>query len=238
MNSLFRAATKPNSWVWICAAIGLFFVIIEPSHWAGWVLLNIVLFQIITVLIIIPHELGHALAAHVLGVRAIQIIIGSGHTLFTFQWMGMTWEVKQFPLGGITSISIESTHLYRLRMFFIVLFGPLTNILLFLFALQLPQEIFLRNPPGTYLFPGLIFYFSNAVTIVANLFPHYNNVGEIRFPSDGLQMITIPFLSKQAIAQRVALSLVSMHRTGHTVVTMPKQLRGVIKQLKQTEIAF
>jgi tetratricopeptide (TPR) repeat protein len=208
MGNFFGAISKSDYWPCICALVGLVFVVVQPSYWLGWVFLNIFLYQLISVLIIIPHELGHAIATRFVGMKVIKIIIGSGRTVFTLQLLGILWEVKRFPIGGRTLFSGESTHFYRLRLFLIILCGPLTNFFLILLALQLPQEFILKNPPGTYLFPGIIFYTVNALIVVNNLFPHYIYIDKIKIPNDGLQMLTIPFLSKQEIVQRVALSYV------------------------------
>ncbi|MEH1883875.1 tetratricopeptide repeat protein [Nostoc sp.] len=208
MSNFFGAISKFDYWLWICAIVGLVFVVVQPSYWLGWVFLNMFLYQLIAILIIIPHELGHAIATRFVGMKVIKIIIGSGRTLFTLQLLGILWEIKRFPTGGMTLISVKSTHFYRLKIFLITLCGPLSNFLLIFIALQLPQKVILNNPLGIYLYPGIIFYMVNTTMIVINLFPDYKYVDNIKIPSDGLQLLTLPFLSKEEIAQRVALSYV------------------------------
>ena len=203
MNNLSKAILQKYYWRWIYVSAGLALVFVkQPFSWIGWALLNLYLFEVIAVLMTIPHELGHAIAARLMGMKVIKIIIGSGRTLFTL------WEFKQFFTGGTTLFLGKSTHLYRLKNFLIILSGSLTNFLLILLALQFPQEVFLKNLLGVHLFPGIIFYLVNALIVLNNLFPYYIKIDGKKVSSDGLQLLTIPFLSKQEIARKVALSYV------------------------------
>src|SRR5258708_1124860 len=47
--------------------LGLILVIWEPRLHGGWMLLNLLLFQLFLILAILPHELGHAFAARLVG---------------------------------------------------------------------------------------------------------------------------------------------------------------------------
>ena len=191
---------------WILLTVGAVFVIVQPSYWFGWAYLNLFLLYPICFLTTIPHELGHAIAVRCLQVKLVKIVIGSGKTFITFKFLDFFWELKRIPVGGRTLFYQKSTRFYRLKLFLILLAGPLTNFLLILLALQFSQEIILKKLPGTYLFPGIVFYTANALMFIGNLLPYQTGIDGIKLSSDGLQMLTAVFLSKQKIAERVALS--------------------------------
>jgi tetratricopeptide (TPR) repeat protein len=192
---------------WALVAFGLFLAIVQPDGTLGWILCNMALFQLIEALLIIPHELGHAIAARCLGMRVLKIEIGSGQILWTQKLLGMLWEFKKVPYGGITSFLNTSKYRYRLRHFLVFSCGPLANLLLIILLLQIPQSLVLKIIPGTRISPGFLFYCANAWLLFINLFPFSSLVNGQKLPNDGLQMLTVFFLSQQTVCQRIALSL-------------------------------
>jgi hypothetical protein len=52
--------------------------------------------------LILPHELGHALAARMFGYEQIRIFIGMGKPLFSFDFAGFYWVFNRIPFGGLT----------------------------------------------------------------------------------------------------------------------------------------
>ncbi len=208
MKLSLQATAKFDPWFWLYWIVIVGWIIVQPNHWLGWVLLNLCLFQLISVLMIVPHEFGHAIAARAAGMRVISITIGAGAPLFTAQWFNLRWEIKRIPVGGITTFTGTSTHFYRCKVFLTILCGPGANLLMIVSALQFPQQWFLSHPSGIYLFPGIIFYAANALIILVNLLPHHAIIDGRKTPSDGLQLLTVPFLSQQEVLQNVALSIV------------------------------
>ncbi len=51
---------------------------------------------------ILPHELGHAIAARLFGYTQIRILIGMGKPLFSFDFSGFYWVFNRVPFGGLT----------------------------------------------------------------------------------------------------------------------------------------
>jgi len=206
MSNLAKTPVKIDSWVWANPLLGLLFVMIHPAGIVGWFLLNLTLLQMVFLIMIIPHELGHAVTARFMGMSVLKIILGYGRILFTFRFLGLLWEIKRLPSAGFTLFSGTSTHYYRFKLFLIILFGPFTNGLLILLALQFPQDIFLSNIPGTYLYPGIAFYMANGLMMLFNLYPSKVKTEEGYVLSDGLQLLSIPWMSKQEVDQKIALS--------------------------------
>src|SRR5256885_1100857 len=51
-------------------------------------------------LMVVPHELGHALMARALGDKQIRIIVGFGRPVFSVNFLGFPWLLNLIPFGG------------------------------------------------------------------------------------------------------------------------------------------
>jgi len=60
-------------------------------------------------LMIVPHELGHACAARLLGFRDIRIVVGAGRPLFTCEIFRIPWLFRLLPSGGLTLFNWPAT---------------------------------------------------------------------------------------------------------------------------------
>src|SRR5258708_37784750 len=63
-----------NYWLWFSAtlflgAAGATLVLAAPRAPLGWIIVNYFLFLVFLMVAIVPHEVGHALAARALGLR-------------------------------------------------------------------------------------------------------------------------------------------------------------------------
>jgi tetratricopeptide (TPR) repeat protein len=207
MKKLFKELSESYYGQWLLYGIGsLFSVSVFPAFSLGWICLNIVVFHFINTMSIVLHELGHAIAAICVGMEVIGITIGHGKTIFEFQLFEITWQIKQVPLVGVTSILGKSTYFYRLREFIISLFGPLTNLMLILLVLKFPKEFVTFNPPDFYVFPGIILCIVNVVMFADIFAPRHINIDGNRMPNDSLRMLTLPFLSTKDVKKEVAHS--------------------------------
>ena len=51
-------------------------------------------------LMVLPHELGHALVARYLGYKQIRILVGFGKPIFSLKLFGFRWLFNLIPLGA------------------------------------------------------------------------------------------------------------------------------------------
>ncbi|OUC16037.1 MAG: hypothetical protein B0A82_03730 [Alkalinema sp. CACIAM 70d] len=204
-------ASQVENWLWLPAIVGCVLLLFQFKHWPSlvWVLGNFLLWQAMMVIMTIPHELGHAITARLVGMQVSKIVLGSGKTRWTFRFLGFLWEVKTILTGGITLLSSQSTSWYRSRLFLVILAGPLANALMIFSLMQLSPGWVLNPIADTLLFPGAVFYIANVVIVIGNLFPTYARVDGAKIPTDGLQLLTIPLLSQTEIIKRVALAYVA-----------------------------
>ncbi len=184
--------------------IGIGLIVFSPGERFGWFLVNLFLVQAFSISMIVPHELGHVLAAKSLGVFVPCVVIGFGKTVVLKRFRNISWEFKSIPAGGITIPLILATNNYRRKLFLIVLGGPLINsfaifaLLLFYPGYELVSDIFSPR-----LSIASAFFWANTEVLLTNLLPfrYYSIMGKT--DSDGLNMIKLPFLAKEEIEQRV-----------------------------------
>jgi tetratricopeptide (TPR) repeat protein len=62
--------------------------------------------------------------------RVFSIVIGTGRTLFKRRLLGLTFELKTLPYGGMTLLAPKTSEYFRVRESLSVLAGPTTNLLL------------------------------------------------------------------------------------------------------------
>jgi len=202
-----ESSFKSTFIIWgILATLGVIIVAIDPK--GGWFFLNIFIIILFAYIMIIPHELGHALVAKWLRRRVLKIIVGSGRLVRTIKMFGFIWEIRQFPVYGMTLSFATSARLYRLKQFLLVIAGPLVNLGFLLVAIYILQSRALSISLTRSLSPVMCLVLANVLILVTNLFPYNTRLVYGKLPSDGLSVIMMPFLSKAKIEQILPLHYV------------------------------
>jgi Flp pilus assembly protein TadD len=173
----------------ICLAlVGL----LRPHSDLGGLLLMFVLF----LAIIIPaHELGHALAGALVGLRIVLIRIGVGPRLASFRAWGVTVEINALPLGGATlGFPPRPRALPRVREWVFASGGLLANLALALLLRKMFGPVFGDDEHHPY---ASMASTANITVMIMNAIP-------MRFEgamTDGYHLFTIPFWSPHRIAR-------------------------------------
>jgi peptidase M50-like protein len=149
--------------------------------------------------LLVVHELGHALAARLLGWQVSEIVIGFGRELRRFQVGGTRVRVRALPVEGYVVLSPNSTDRARAKQALIYFAGPLTELLIL--AVVAPLLDFSWPAPGDGV--GRVLLHSLGVTAalgaLCTLFP-YRSMGN---PSDGLGVLLSAFASDQSFRERL-----------------------------------
>jgi hypothetical protein len=203
----FRVQHNPTAreqWVFLLGLIAFGLVgIAFPAFPLGWLYLNAALTIILGALLLIPHELSHALVARLLGLRVCAILLGTGKLLWCGRVFGVPVQVRAVPVAGIVTFSLTKSRLMRLRRFFTYLAGPAANgVLLAVVLVLVPGHRLypLDRPPtplnelGAKWLPDRLlvefdFVLANAVLLVGNLWPRIISIGGMRLESDGLALL-------------------------------------------------
>ena len=186
--------------------VGLVLVFVSPQQPLGWWLVNLFAFYVASVLVILPHELGHGFAARALGFRVFSLRIGVGRTMWSGKLFGFDVFVNSLPVGGLTFVSPRVLDQFRRRRFAIIAAGPLANVLIaLLICLIVPwRKLWLWTELSRQFEPITIFHYANLWLLAHNLWPHKISRALGGIASDGKQLLTIPFLKEEAIRNQHA----------------------------------
>ena len=131
-------------------------------------------------LLIIPHELGHAVVARYFGCSRIRIFIGYGKPVSIFSLFGFTWIINRIPMGGVTDSNFEPTA-PRSQWILYILGGLIVNS-----SILLISWLLLRAE--TALVPHNILkatIAANLILIVLNLYPQTIQTAFGQIDNDG-----------------------------------------------------
>lgn len=190
-------------WWGIFAVIG----VIAASQ-GRWFLLNFFFVAVFTLLMIIPHELGHAFAAKWLGDGVFRIMVGTGRIVRKGTALGLAYEVRQFPFYGLTLSYAKSPDLHRVKRFLIVIAGPLVNFVFLLLALHIYRMQGPEVSSSTMLVPAWSIVVANIWILAINLFPHNCTLPQGKVPNDGLSLVKMPFSAKPNAEQIVSVGYI------------------------------
>jgi tetratricopeptide (TPR) repeat protein len=214
-----KAADAQGLW-FILGLAGIGFASIAvPGNSFGWFLINIALALAFVMALILPHELGHVLAARLARLRVFGIYVGWGKLLLRKRFCGVTFELRSLLAGGIVLFGHPDTRLLALRRFLTVAGGPAVNASLLVLTLMLvsPRELYpLDRPTVRYRDPlmdilpdrpliALAFTLANSWLLLYNLWPRRIQIGTLSFENDGLVLLKAPFLSRNTVEATHAL---------------------------------
>jgi hypothetical protein len=145
---------------------------------------------------IIAHELGHAIAARVLGLEVGAIVVGRGRKLFARDVFGVSFRVYAWPISGHVYIGGPRRRFMRTRIWLTFLMGPLTNgLLAFGAVVWWPELQGVFGAPLVFLW--IVF---NASLLLFNLLPYRITDFGQSAPNDGLALLQIPRYQDKELA--------------------------------------
>ena len=163
------------------------------------VLKYFLLFVVFIYLDIYIHELGHAFAGRLMGFSISRITIGTGKELLRTKIGQTVIVITQGLSGGVTYLGHASKGFLKLRYLVFVLGGVLAQG----FAVGITMALGRISIDDLLLFPhynsSYLFIYSNLLLMFNSLIPIQANLGGINYPSDGLQILKIPFFQDKDI---------------------------------------
>lgn len=140
-------------------------------------------------LMIVPHELGHAMAARFLGYMQIRILIGGGKPVVSFDFAGFYWVINAIPFGGLTLTKVPAKF-HRWKYLVFVSAGLAFNLTVAIVAWIFigTGELFSRT--GNV---AKLLFWANIIVIAENLFPRVVPTAFGPSQTDGLQIWRLLF---------------------------------------------
>lgn len=173
---------------------GLLCLLPSSSSGGRWVT-NLLLLTVFEYLSIIPHELGHAIAARLAKMEVFRITFGRGRQLAHWYFRGIVIEWRALPASGsVVSASLD-LRAWRLRRLVVVSGGPIANLLLCWAAIEAGGgwSKVIAVDWTRHLAPWLMLATANAVLFVASLARRQVRIGDRLIPSDGRTIARLLF---------------------------------------------
>jgi hypothetical protein len=133
------------------------------------------------------HELGHATAGSLMGIRIEKLVLNSGPVLWQVG-KGTVFEIRTFPGQGLTFRGPVSPRCRRLRLGVFVAGGTLGDLALLTAILVTLRE---TDLPGLAVFSLLFFAARQIFQIAMNLWPQIVTVNDFTVANDGLQLVRL-----------------------------------------------
>ncbi|HTB82451.1 MAG TPA: site-2 protease family protein [Candidatus Sulfotelmatobacter sp.] len=153
----------------------------------GILLLNIAAFLLLQLISTVLHEVGHAVAGRILGIRIFSIDIGSGQVVYEFLFVNIRWRFRVIAYGGLIRGTFTTARFFRTRDFFYKAGGPLANALILAGCIYLvPWDEQLNSTPLEGFVPFVSLALVNVLMMLLDLFPRMINSAAGKIPNDGL----------------------------------------------------
>lgn len=155
-------------------------------------------------ILLVIHELGHAVAGWFMGLEVVEIRLGFGAKIFARNFGRLRVCIAKYPLCGWVVVFPSSMKGYRMRRFLCVLGGPLASGLAYLFLVEFgPVKAWYFDWSWTwvlYAFQRTVRYMS-LWTLLVTLWPRRCRLYGQSVLSDGLELLRM-FLLERAEATR------------------------------------
>jgi tetratricopeptide (TPR) repeat protein len=138
--------------------------------------------------------MGHAAAAHLVGMKIVSVVVGSGPISVAFRWRGIRFELHRYALaGGMTHAFHQIENPGKWRQAVLLLGGVGGDLMLFGIGVLVLAWLFYRQGLTNPLIIAMAYGFlaSQIFDIVRNLFPNHGRLGRARFPTDGRQLLRL-----------------------------------------------
>jgi tetratricopeptide (TPR) repeat protein len=144
----------------------------------------------------IVHELGHALAGRLLGLRVWRIVVGSGPTLAKHKVFATELQLGAIPIGGLTFLHPESQTAVRSRYWLSIAAGPATTATLLALGVSLREATSFIDGIA----PFQMLALANGLLLLSALVPLRLSGGMGLQATDGWSLLNLPFLPESRIA--------------------------------------
>ncbi|MBN1392036.1 MAG: site-2 protease family protein [Sedimentisphaerales bacterium] len=212
----------------IVLAGGFIWAILSPRNEFPRFVFEIGLIGCFINLLSLPHELGHVCAAFITRVRIFQVTIGVGRLLYKRELWGIDWKFHAVPFCGLTLTGFDNKKFYRFKKILVSLGGPLANCLLIIAGIILLFYV------SSQWFSTILkaFIVANAAELLFNIVPRRDSFYGTIMQSDGLSLLTVPFMSESQINHEIEANYVwqiyTHYMKGRVEMAMQTYEKGMV----------
>lgn len=201
-----KGPETPNEWGILVIVSFFFFLLLGLELFRDFSVykLSVPFFLISWVVLLVVHEMGHALAARLLGWGVSLISIGAGRILTTKIVAGMPIEFRIIPLSGFVVPEVRDLIAPRLKQFVIFAAGPGIELLLVAVAAVIfGTDSLLQRTPHVGIIAVQSFCVAALTGAVMNLVPLPHSTSNGTGWSDGLGMVMSWSIPDEVFRQRL-----------------------------------
>ena len=169
-------------------------------HSPGQMLLGWIECVLLLPVVIAIHEAGHYVVARLMGMEIGAVVIGVGTKLWDYEIRGIPVQVNLLPLFGFVSLGLPTGKFARLRLWFVTVAGPVSNIC----AVWLSAHYWTSLDALAGEVVPTLWILLNALVGFGNLIPYGGHRDGRPFRSDGLALVKIPRESAETLRRYVA----------------------------------
>jgi len=152
------------------------------------------------------HELGHAVAARVMGLRPFVLLAGGGPSIVRREVAGVAVDLGVLPGGGLTLIASDTLDArLKWRLFITYAGGPAISVaLLALGLVAFPEQArAFQDDADRWIGPGTALVFVNGLILFTSVVPLPRPTDVISPRNDLTQMVTLPWVKPQTLESLV-----------------------------------
>mgnify|MGYP001144541612 CR=1 FL=1 len=195
---LFNAFISPYYIIVVIATI-FFSIVNEELKVYGLFFLSIVLWSFFHKIALIIHEFGHVIFGKIAGGKPHHIILGVGHEIIKFDWLGIKITLNQKLHSGFALATFTKKPFLKLRYLLYISGGLIANILatilvLLIFGFQLESIIGQKGFIATIPFAA-----ANISIFISAIIPNTIHYRGIKLKSDGLCIIQLASWEEDSI---------------------------------------
>ncbi|MDZ7968654.1 MAG: M50 family metallopeptidase [Nostoc sp. DedSLP03] len=184
------------------------------------------------------HEMGHFMAAKMIGFNPYSVKIGTGKRIIYFKLSNCIIEFYILPSGGITYISNLNLHKIKPKLIFIYLAGTMINCLLFIlvisiYNLSIFHHIFIKYLDILEFFIGFELFL-----IINNLLPlELTKYGQ-KHSTDGKQVLDVlTKTNEQFIQKKLGLTRYTINKNDSLIGFFNNDLK-ILQMLYEAQVEF
>lgn len=165
-----QARSSALSWAFLGFIMIVTAVVFRPFFPSGhYIMANTAISLGLVYLLVIPHELCHALATRLAGGQVFEIRIGVGQTVWSRRFGDLVVSLSRYPLSGATVLGFATASNLRLR--YLVAIGAGMAFSASMILLLIPFTSISRFSSGYALVEGLVL--ANGVILLSSLLPNW-----------------------------------------------------------------
>ena len=138
-------------------------------------------------IMVLPHELGHAIVGRCVGFAPVSIVVGEGRLLFDRVMLGVRLRIGRGLRGGATYLDVHEVPNFKARMIAVLAAGPAVNLIAGIVAIAIARDVDDLSPALRAASIG--FGIGNILHALFGLWPRTARTPAGKVASDGAQIL-------------------------------------------------